>query len=429
MTLHLRGGRVMDPRSGTDAEQDVILAEGRVARVGKGLAPPAGARVVDARGRLVVPGLIDIHAHLREPGEEYKEDIASAGRSAAAGGFTAVCAMPNTKPPNDTRAVTELILARAREHAGVHIYPIGAISRGLEGKELTEFGELKDAGVVAFSDDGRPVMNAGLMRRALEYARSIGMTVIQHAEDLHLSAGGVMHEGEFSTRAGLKGQPGQAEDVMVARDLALVELTGARYHVAHISTAASVALVREAKRRGLPVTCEVTPHHLMLTDAACSSYDTSTKVAPPLRTARDLEAVRDALVDGTIDCVATDHAPHSVLEKDVEYDHAAFGMVGFETALPLVLRLVAEKRLPLMAAIEKLACGPARVLGLPGGSLVEGAPADVTVVDLERPWKVDPAGLRSKSKNTPFSGWDVRGASVLTVVGGRVVHDLAGAGA
>ena len=401
----------------------MIVSEGRIVRAGRGLATPAGARVIDGEGLLLVPGLIDLHAHLREPGEEYKEDIASAGRSAAAGGFTAVCAMPNTNPTNDNRAITMLIRTRASEVAGIHIYPVGAISKGLKGEVLTEVGELKDAGCVALSDDGRPVMSSVLMRRALEYGRTFDLPVVQHAEDLCLSEGGVMHEGACSTRAGLRGQPGQAEDVMVARDIALVELTGARYHVAHISTAASVKLVRDAKRRGLPVTCEVTPHHLMLTDEACLTYDTSTKVNPPLRTSTDVEALHEALADGTIDAVATDHAPHTSIEKLVEYDNAAFGMIGFETALPLVLRLVTAGRLTLQAAIERMTWGPARIFRLPGGMMPDGAVADLTIIDLERTWTVEPNRLLSKSRNTPFSGWEMKGKVMMTIVGGNIVHD------
>lgn len=422
-SIHLRRACLLDPSSRMEQDGDLIIQEGRVTRVGRGLATPANTQVIDASGLWVVPGLIDLHAHLREPGEEYKEDIQSGSAAAAAGGFTAVCAMPNTNPPNDNRAVTELILARAKAVGGVHVYPVGAISRGLKGEALTDMGELKDAGVVAVSDDGRPVINAALMRHALEYARTFGLPVIQHAEDLSLSESGVMNEGVFSTRAGLKGQPAQAEEVMIARDLALVELTGARYHAAHISTAGSLKLIREAKRRGLPVTCEVTPHHLMLTEEACIGYDTSTKVCPPLRGVQDVAALREGLADGSIDAVATDHAPHSSLEKLVEYDQAAFGMAGLETALPLVLRLVREGGLQRMAAIERLTSGPARVLGLPGGAMPEGAAGDVTCIDPEKKWTVDPNRLRSKSRNTPFAGWELTGRAVLTIVSGRIVHD------
>lgn len=419
----LKRARVIDPASSTDREQDILISEGRVERIGHGLSIPSKAISIDAKNLLIVPGLIDLHAHLREPGEEYKEDLNSGSAAAVAGGFTAVCAMPNTHPPNDTRAVTEFIHSRAAAVQGVRIYPVAAMTQGLQGERLTDFGELKDAGVVAVSDDGRPVMNAGLMRRALEYARTFGLPVIQHAEDLNLSADGSMNEGLFSTRAGLRGQPPQVEEIMIARDLVLVGLTGARYHVAHVSTEASVKLIREAKRRGLPVTCEVTPHHLTLTEEACLTYDTSTKINPPLRCARDVEALREALADGTIDAIATDHAPHTSIEKQVEYDQAAFGVIGLETALALVLKLVKEGLLTLPDAMARLTCGPARVLGLPGGALSEGAPADVTGIDLEKTWTVEPDRLRSKSRNTPFAGWTMTGKAVLTIVGGRVVHD------
>src|SRR5262245_53117142 len=340
MDLVLRGGRIIDPQSKRDKQADVLISEGRIARMEPGIAAaaPRGARVIDCRDRLVVPGLIDLHVHLREPGHEYKEDIQSGTQAAAVGGFTTVCCMPNTTPPNDCRAVTDLIVNRAREVGRARVRPVGAISRGLAGEAVAEIGEMKDAGIVGVSDDGRPVMNGELMRRAMEYARTFGLPVIQHAEDLHLSSGGVMNEGPAATRAGLRGQPPAAEAAMVARDLELVAWTGARYHVAHVSTADSVRLVREAKRRGLPVTCEVTPHHLTIDDESCTSYDTATKCAPPLRSKADIEALREALADGTIDCIATDHAPHSGLEKDVEFDLAAFGMIGLETCVPLVLR-------------------------------------------------------------------------------------------
>ncbi len=420
----LRGGRVISPADGLDRELDVYLEGDRVVRLAAGQRPASPAvRVIELRGMLVVPGFVDLHVHLREPGQEYKEDIASGGRAAAAGGFTTVCCMPNTVPPNDTRAVTELITRRAREVDLVRVRPVGAISKGLAGEQLAEMAELKEAGCVAVSDDGRPVMSSGLMRRALEYAATVGLPVVQHAEDLTLSAGGVMHEGATATRAGLRGQPGAAESVMVARDLELVALTGARYHVAHLSTARSAALVREAKRRGLPVTCEVTPHHLTLTDEACAGYDTSCKCAPPLRGAADVEALKEALADGTIDAIATDHAPHSPVEKEVEFDHAAFGVIGLETALPLVLRLVAEKTITLGRAIEVLTSSAARCFALDAGRLAEGGLADVTVIDPDRRLTVEPGRLRSKSKNSPFLGWDLRGAAALTIVGGRVIHE------
>jgi dihydroorotase len=431
MDLLIRGGRVIDTTPGgwRDEVADVLIAGGRIAGVGRGLRAPAGARVFDAAGRLVVAGLVDLHVHLREPGQEYKEDIESGSRTAAAGGFTTVCCMPNTKPVNDCRAVTELIRKRAREVDGVRVKPIGAISKQLAGEELAEFGEMRDAGIVAVSDDGRPVMSAGLMRRALEYAKTFGLPVVQHAEDLTLAAGGAMNEGDASTRAGLRGQPPQAESIMVARDVELVAWTGARYHVAHVSVARTVELVREAKRRGLPVSCEVAPHHFTLTDEACLSYDTSTKVAPPLRTAADVDAIRAALADGTIDCIATDHAPHSEVEKDVEFEEASCGMLGLETAVPLALELVAAGVIALPRAVELLTSGPARLfdLGEVGlGALAQGGVGDVTVIDPDRRWTVDRDRTASKSRNTPFHGRAVAGRAVLTVVGGRVLHDLDG---
>jgi dihydroorotase len=424
MDICLRGGRVIDPARDFDADADVILRGGVVARVGVGLAASAGpgVRIVDVRGCWVVPGLIDLHTHLREPGQEYKEDIATGTRAAAAGGYTAVCAMPNTVPPNDNRAVSELMVRRAAEVGMVRVYPVGAISKGLKGESLAEIGELKDAGCVAISDDGHPVMNAELMRRALEYARTFGLTVVQHCEDLTLSAGGAMNEGPASTRAGIRAQPAAAESSMVARDIELCALTGARYHVAHVSSAESVRLVRQAKQRGLPVTCEVTPHHLTLTDEACITYDTAAKCNPPLRSSADVDALRAGLVDGTIDAVATDHAPHSSVEKDVEFEQAAFGMIGLETAIPLVLDLVREGGLTPSTWVRRMSSGPAAAFGLRGGTLAEGRLADVTVVDPEAAWTLTTEGLRSRSRNTPFAGRKMVGRAVLTIVGGRIVY-------
>jgi dihydroorotase len=424
MDLCLRGGRVIDPRRGFDAEADVLLKDGAVGRVGPGIAAGLGdgVRVVDVRGKWVVPGLVDLHTHLREPGQEYKEDIATGTRAAAAGGFTAVCAMPNTTPPNDSRAVTELIVRRARDAGTVRVYPVGAITKGLGGESLAEMGELKEAGCVAVSDDGKPVMNAELMRRAMEYARTFGLPIVQHCEDLTLSAGGAMNEGPVATRAGIRAQPASAESAMVARDLELCALTGARYHVAHVSSADSVRLIREAKRRGLPVSCEVTPHHLTLTDEACARYDTHAKCNPPLRAAADVEALRAALADGTIDAVATDHAPHSPVEKEVEFEQAAFGIIGLETAVPLVLELVRSGALTPSAFVERLSAGPAALFGLPGGTLAAGAPADVTVIDPQATWTCEPAALRSRSRNTPFAGRTLAGKAVLTIVGGAIVY-------
>ena len=421
MDICLRGGRVIDPARGFDGEADVLIKDGVVAQIGKDLAV-GSARVVDVRGQWVVPGLIDLHTHLREPGQEYKEDIATGTRAAAAGGYTAVCAMPNTVPVNDNRAVSELMVRRAAEAGVVRVYPVGAISKGSKGESLAEMGELKDAGCVAVSDDGHPVMSSELMRRAMEYARTFGLTIVQHCEDLTLSAGGAMNEGAVSTRAGIRAQPAAAESSMVARDIELCALTGARYHVAHISSAESVRLVREAKRRGLPVTCEVTPHHLSLSDEACATYDTNAKCNPPLRSQSDVDALRAALVEGVIDAVATDHAPHSVVEKDVEFEQASFGMIGLETAVPLVMDLVRSAGLSPADFVRRMSTSPAAIFGLPGGTLAEGAVADVTVIDPDAAWTCEPAGLRSRSRNTPFAGRPMKGRATLTIVAGRIVY-------
>lgn len=421
----LRGGRIFDPAAQrpVDMVADLRLHGGRIVEIGRGLVAP---RIIDVKDLWVVPGLVDLHVHFREPGHEYKEDIDSGSRAAAAGGFTTVCCMPNTKPVNDQRAVTELIVRRAQEVGRVRVRPIGAITRGLEGNALADIAEMKDAGIVAISDDGRPVMNAGLMRRAFEYARTFDLPLVQHAEDLDLAEGGSMNEGAVSTRIGIRGQPACAESAMIARDLEIVEWTGARYHVAHVSTARSVALVRDAKRRGLPVTCEVTPHHLALTDEACSHYDTRTKVMPPLRTTADQEALLEGLADGTIDAIATDHAPHSPVEKDVEFECAAPGMLGLETALPIVLDFVRMGTLDDKRVISALTGAAARAFGLPGGSLAVGAVADIAVIDPERPVTLTPDGIASKSKNSPFFDHKLAGRAVLTFVDGKCVHDLDG---
>ena len=429
-TLLVRGGRLIDPKNQIDRQADLLIRDGRVAEVGTGLRAPApDTRVVEAAGKIVSPGFVDLHVHLREPGQEYKEDIGSGSKAAVAGGFTTMCCMPNTQPTNDCRAVTDLIVRRAREVGLCRVRPIGAVSKGLLGETMAEMGEMKDAGIVAVSDDGKPVMDAGLMRRAMEYARTFGLPVVQHAEDLSLSAGGVMNEGDWATRLGLRGQPGAAESVMVARDIDLCAWTGARYHVAHMSVGRSAELVREAKRRGLPVSCEVTPHHLTLTDAACCAYDTDTKMAPPLRTQADIDALKAALADGTVDCIATDHAPHSPVEKQLEFDHAAFGIVGLETALPLMLGIVDEGVIGVPRLIELFTYGAARCFGLEAegvGHLSVGAPADVTILDLDVRWTIDRAKLRSKSKNTPFHGRAVRGRAAMTIVDGRVVYEVGG---
>ena len=423
MSLLLRGGRVIDPANNLDAVQDVLIAERKIERLGRSLEAPAGAEIVDASGKIVCPGFIDIHVHLREPGYEYKETVATGTRAAAAGGFTAVCCMANTNPVNDNGAVTDYILAKAKVEGVVRVYPIGAVTRGLRGEELAELAELAESGCVAFSDDGRCVMNAGLYRRAMEYTLPFGAPLISHAEDSSLSRGASMNEGVVSTETGLPGQPAAAEDVMVARDILLAELTGARVHIAHVSTAGAVRLIRDAKARGLQVTAEVTPHHLVLTEDAVRTWDPNTKMAPPLRTKRDVEALLEALADGTIDCIATDHAPHALSEKEGEFDRAAFGIVGLETAIAVLLdRLVRPGLLPLSTLIARLSRDPARLLNLPGGNLAAGAPADVTILDPDAETVVDPLRFRSRSRNTPFGGWTLRGAPWMTLVGGSVVR-------
>ena len=419
MSLLLRGGRVVDPANRIDAVQDVLIADGRIVRVGLALRAPEGTPVLDVAGKVVCPGFIDIHVHLREPGLEYKETIASGTRAAAAGGFTAVACMANTYPVNDNRAVTDFILAKARVEGVVRVYPIGAVSRGLKGETLAEMGELAEGGCVAFSDDGKCVMNAEVYRRAMEYALPFGMPLISHAEDCHLARAGSMNEGLVSTELGLSGLPAAAEDVMVARDILLAELTGAHVHIAHVSTAGAVRLVREGRARGIRVTAEVTPHHLVLSDEAVRDYDPNMKMAPPLRGKRDVEALLEALADGTIDCIATDHAPHALSDKEGEFEEAANGVVGLETAVPVLLdRLVRAGRLDLPTLVARFTAGPARLLNLPGGSLAAGAPADITILDLERSWTVEPGRFLSRSRNTPFGGWTGQGGPVLTLVGG-----------
>jgi dihydroorotase len=422
MSLLIKNGRVVDPANSIDAVEDVLIDGDRIQRIGRDVAAPPDATVLDATGKVVCPGFIDIHVHLREPGLEYKETVATGTRAAAAGGFTAVACMANTQPVNDNRSITDYILAKAATEGIVRVYPIGAVTRGLGGKELAELAELAEAGCVAFSDDGRCVMNAALYRRAMEYTLPFGAPVISHAEDHDLSHGTAMNEGVVSTELGIPGAPAAAEDVMVARDILLAELTGAHVHIAHLSTAGAVRLVRDAKARGVRVTAEVTPHHLLLTEEAVRDFDSNTKMAPPLRTKRDVEVLLEALIDGTIDCIATDHAPHAASEKEGEYDHAAFGIVGLETAVGLLLdRLVRTGALPLGTFVSRLSRDPARLLGLPGGSLAAGAPADVTILDLEAGWTVDPAKFQSKSRNSPFGGWAITGRPWRTIVGGRIV--------
>ena len=428
--LILRGGRVLDPSQELDETADVVIEAGRIAALGRDAgaryASAEGVRVVDLSGRWVCPGFIDLHVHLREPGEEYKEDIGSGLDAAAAGGFTAVCPMPNTKPTNDTRAITEMMLARAEEHGGPRLLPFGAVTRGQRGSELTEMADLRDAGAVGVSDDGVCVMNAAVMRHAMEYARTFDLLVSQHCEDRHLTEGAQMHEGARSTQLGLRGWPRAAEDIIVARDLILAETTRARYHVAHISSAGAIRLVREAKSRGLRVSAEVTPHHLLLTDEALLSYDTYCKVNPPLRDEEDREALREALADGTIDCVATDHAPHTDLEKDCEFEAASVGINGLESAIGCMFQLVRDGVLKPLRLVEALSTAPARLLpDFEGGSLRENVRADVTVLDPEERWTLEQDALRSKSHNTPWLGRELTGRPSMTIVGGEVVYERA----
>ena len=423
MKLLIQGGHVIDPGR-VNGVADVLIDNGAIAAVGPKLAVPAGATVIPAAGRLVVPGFVDLHVHFREPGFEYKETIQSGTEAAVAGGFTTVCAMPNTNPVNDNQAVTEFMLERAKAAGNAHLYPIGAITKRSEGKELAEIGDLRRAGCVAISDDGKPVMNSLVMRRAMEYARAFDVPVVDHCEDLHLSEGGCMNEGVISTELGLPGIPSAAEDVMVARNVSLAELTGARLHLAHISTAGSVRMVREAKARGLKVTAEACPHHFTLTEEVTRGYNTHAKMNPPLRTSADVQASKDGLRDGTIDVIATDHAPHATQEKQQEFTEAPFGIVGLETALSLTLALVEEGVLTLESAIDKLSTAPAKAFSLNAGTLAVGAPADVAIVDPDRQWEVDPSRFRSKSRNTPFAGWTVKGRVTTTIVSGRVVYEL-----
>ena len=420
--LLLKGGRVVDPAQGLDATLDVMIAEGTIEEMGPRV-QARGAQVLDVKGLVVCPGFIDIHTHLREPGREDKETIATGTRAAAAGGFTAVCAMPNTDPVNDTAGITRAIVEKARTEGAVRVYPIGAITRGQKGEELSEYGDLKEAGCVAFSDDGEPVASARVMRRALEYAKAFDLAIIDHCEEPTLAEGACMNEGPVSTLLGLRGQPAAGEAIMVERDVLLAELVGGRVHIAHLSAAASVDAVRRGKARGVRVTAEVTPHHLFLTDEAVreTGYDTNTKMNPPLRSEADREAVLAGLRDGTIDCIATDHAPHTVDDKKVEYDHAANGVVGLETAVALCLdRLVGAGLLELPYLVALLSANPARVLGLPGGTLAPGSPADLTLLDLAKKRQVDATRFESRSRNTPFGGWILKGWPAMTIVGGRV---------
>src|SRR6476619_3734343 len=431
MKTILKGGRVVDPANGRDGEFNVLIENGAIARIGRNL-PVEGADVFEIkRGWVVAPGLIDMHVHLREPGQEHKETIATGTASAVAGGFTAVACMPNTEPVNDHAGITQFILKKAAEAGLARVYPIGAVSIGSRGDQLAELGEQKAAGCVAFTDDGRPVATALLMRRALEYAGMLGVPIIDHCEDPSLKGDGVAHEGYFAARLGLRGIPGQAESIMVERDISLAELAGAHVHIAHMSARQSLRAVRAGKDRGVNVTCEVAPHHFTLTDDSLDGpvkYDTNFKMNPPLRATADRDAMLEGIADGSVDVIATDHAPHHIDEKMVEFDRAQFGIVGLETAVPLVFeRLVHAGPVPLKRMVELLSLNPARLLNVPGGTLREGAPADITILGPDMASTIDAAKLVSKSKNTPFDRCHFTGGVVATIVGGRVVYRNAAA--
>ena len=422
-SLLIQGGRLVDPSQEIDAPRDVRIVDGLVAEIGEAL-EPGDSEVLDASGKVVAPGFIDIHVHLREPGFEYKETVETGARAAAAGGFVAVACMANTDPVNDNVSVTEHILEQAKRAGYARVYPIGAISKGLEGKALAEIGLMVGAGAVAVSDDGLPVCDAELMRRALLHSQHYDIPVVQHCEDHELTGKGVMHEGHYSSLLGVEGIPGASDDVVIARDLEILAETGGRYHVAHISTRRGVEMVREAKRRGLPVTTEVSAHHLLLTDEDVyrSKLDPNFKMHPPLRSAEDREALVEGLLDGTIDCIASDHAPHHEDEKGIDFVAAPNGIVGLETTVPLCLdRLVRASILDLGRLIDLLSTQPARVFGIPGGSLAAGSPGDATILDLEIQQTVEPGLFRSRSRNTPFTGWELQGAAAQTVVAGRVI--------
>jgi dihydroorotase len=428
MTLVIKNGRVIDPVNSLDEPKDILVHKGIIKAIESpgSISFDAGEKpsVIDAKGCVVCPGLIDMHVHFREPGFEYKETITSGCQSAAAGGFTSVAVMPNTNPVNDTRAVTEHILALARTEGIINVYPIAAITQKLEGERLSEMADLKNAGAIAFSDDGRPVMNNELMRRAFEYSKMFELPLIQHSEMLDLTEGGCMNEGMVSTELGLKGMPAEAEDIMVYRDIALLEKTGGRLHVAHISSKNSVDLVRQAKSKGLPVTCEVAPHHFTLTDEAVRGYDTNTKMSPPLRAIEDVEAIKEGLRDGTIDIIATDHAPHDITDKQVEYQNACFGIVGLETALPLSLKLVDEKILSMGDVIKKLTSTPADIFNLKAGNLSLGNEADILIFNPSLEYCIDISKFHSKSKNSPFDGWKVKGKVLHTLVKGKTAYSV-----
>ncbi len=430
MKLLLTGARIIDPAQNIDSRMDIFLEDGKIAKTGTNLSKLTKSKdseeitkIIDLAGMIVVPGLIDMHTHLREPGFEYKETIASGASAAVAGGFTSIACMPNTSPVNDNRSITEFIRRKATEAALANVYPIGAISKKSEGSQLTEFWDLKEAGIAALSDDGKPVMDAALMRRAMEYAFSLQLPIISHCEDINLSGNGLMNEGYYSTILGLNGIPCIAEEAMVARDILIGEFTKTSVHIAHVSTAGSVRLIRDAKKRGLKVTAETAPHYFTLTDEALQSYDTNFKVNPPLRSRQDVDAIKEGLSDGTIDVIACDHAPHGRTDKEVEFEYAANGISGLETSLSLSLNLIINKTLNWPELIAKMSTNPARILNLPKGTLETGADADITVIDPWRKWTVDVQAFRSRGKNSPFNGHQMQGKAILTIVGGDIKYD------
>ena len=429
MKILLTGARIIDPFQNMDASMDILLENGKIAKISADIAQSSKVKdsekikIIKLTGMIVVPGLIDMHTHLREPGLEYKEPIASGSAAAVAGGFTSIACMPNTSPINDNRSVTEFIKRKAVEAALANVYPIGAISNGSSGFQLTEFWDLKEAGIIALSDDGKPVMDAALMRRALEYAYSLGLPVISHCEDTNLSGNGLINEGYYSTILGLPGIPGIAEEAMVARDILIAEFTNTLVHIAHVSTAGSVRLIRDAKKRGLKVTAETAPHYFTLTDEALQGYDTNFKVNPPLRSDVDVAAIKEGLSDGTLDVIACDHAPHGRTDKEVEFEYAANGISGLETSLSLSISLVQNNVLGWSELISKMSVNPARILNLPKGTLEVGADADITVIDPQLKWFVDVQAFRSRGKNSPFHGRRMQGKAILTIVGGEIKYD------
>jgi len=431
MKLLLTGARIIDPAQNIDSRMDLFLENGKITKVGANLSKAIKSKdsdktikIIELAGMIAVPGLIDMHTHLREPGFEYKETIASGAAAAVAGGFTSIACMPNSNPINDNRSITEFIRRKATEASLANIYPIGAISRNSDGSQLTEFWDLKEAGIVALSDDGKPLMDAALMRRAMEYAFSLQLPIISHCEDTNLSGNGLMNEGYYSTILGLRGIPSVAEEAMVARDILIAEFTKTSVHIAHVSTAGSVRLIRDAKKRGLKVTAETAPHYFTLTDESLQSYDTNFKVNPPLRNERDVAAIKEGLVDGTIDVIACDHAPHGRTDKEVEFEYAANGISGLETSLSLSLNLIRCKILNWPELIAKMSVNPARILNLPKGTLEAGADADITVIDPQLKWNVDVQGFRSRGKNSPFNGRQMQGRAIFTIVGGEIKYAL-----